>query len=236
MKQLNEYMHIFFDMDGTVTRSCTVATPEMKDALQCLRNSNRDVVIVSGQTVSMIKNNVPHTSFILGQNGNHAMETDADRELWNETLSASEKKSILEHIASIPRDWEVDDENDLVMDRGPQISYSLLGYHADKDKKEAFDPTGEKRKFLLEKTPFISETLEVKIGGTTTLDYIKKGFHKGFNIEKLITHNGWNKDDCLYIGDALYEGGNDEAVIGVIDTLHIANPEETLKKIQEILE
>ncbi len=44
-----EYKHVFFDMDGTVTRAKSLITPEMTEALLILKKKH-DVIIVSGQT------------------------------------------------------------------------------------------------------------------------------------------------------------------------------------------
>lgn len=235
MRTLDEYRHIFFDMDGTVTRSCTPATPEMEKLLKGLIDSGRSVMIISGQLNDVIERNVPVASFYMGQNGNHTVNAETGEELWKNVLTDKEKKEIFTHIESLPRDWAVRDENDLLSDRGAQIAYSLIGHNEDIDKKEAFDPKGEKRKALLEEFPLESDTIEVKIGGTTTFDYIKKGFHKGVNVQHLIDHEGWNSAECLYVGDALFPGGNDEAVIGVIDTRAVKGPRETQDVIKEIL-
>ena len=39
---------------------------------------------------------------------------------------------------------------------------------------------------------------------------------------------GWKKEECVYFGDMLFPGGNDESVIGVIDTEAVENPDDTL--------
>jgi len=46
---------------------------------------------------------------------------------------------------------------------------------------------------------------------------------------------GWNKKGCLYIGDALFPGGNDETVVGVIETKSVRNPEDTFTLLEEFL-
>jgi len=235
MKPLNEYRHIFFDMDGTVTRSRTRITAEMKQMLDSLTASGRDVVIISGADVGQIKNQMTDsTGFFLAQNGNHAVRTPEGSMLWEENLTERERAEIMAHIHTLPR-FDVENEHDLVHDRGSQIAYSFIGHHEAIEKKEAFDPGGKKRAGMLNMHPLVSDTVEVKIGGTTTLDYFKKGRHKGFNVMRLVAHEGWAKEDCLYIGDALFPGGNDEAVIGVIDTLQVAGPEETMERIKDIL-
>jgi HAD superfamily hydrolase (TIGR01484 family) len=227
------YRHIFFDMDGTVTRSRTPASAEMKDALLALIASGRHVIVISGQDTMATQ--VGAGSYYMGQNGNHTVNAQSGEELWNDVLSNEAKADIYAHIASLPRIPEVRDGADLIEDRGSQVSFSLLGHHADISVKEKFDPGGARRKKMLEERPFISEYAEVKVAGTTTLDYFKKGAHKGSNIERLIERMGWKKEECVYVGDQLYKGGNDEPVIGVIDTHEVKNPDETLAYIESIL-
>jgi phosphomannomutase len=229
------YRHLFFDLDGTVTPSRSLILPDMKRAMLALLDSGTDIIIVSGAEVKQALFQTDGLPFVyLGQNGNHAYDKKTDTELWRELLTPEEKKDVFAHIDSIPRTWEVTDEADLVEDRNSQIAYSLLGHHADKAAKTTFDPKGELRQELLKKYPFVSDTMQVVIGGTTCLDYIKKGFHKGRNVGRLIHERGWGKDECVYVGDALYPGGNDESVVGVIETKPVTKPEDTLEFLRSI--
>lgn len=222
--ELSEYKHLFFDMDGTLTRSRTQVTPEMRDALNALPH---DILVISGQSSEAIARQLEGVEcFIMGQNGNQVFE--GETELWNDLLSDDEKAAVLQHIESLPRDWEVPDEYDLIEDRGCQITYSLYGMHAPVEDKERFDPDQSLRKRLLAEHPLESETIEVKIAGTTGLDYFKKGRNKGYNIARLIGHKSWDKAECCYFGDMLFPGGNDESVIGVIDTVEVESPTDTL--------
>ena len=236
MNNPSAYRHIFFDLDNTLTRSRSSITPAMREALENLRASKRDIIVVSGAAVEQaISQTENFPALYLGQTGNHAYDADEKKELWRESLSPIEKEDIFTHIASIPRPWKVKDESDLIEDRGSQISYSMLGHHEDVPTKEEFDPGGARRRAMLAEHPFVSDTLEVKVGGTTTFDYIRKGKHKGSNVTRLIEEKGWKKNECVYVGDALYPGGNDEAVVGVIDVQPVNNPDGTLAFIQEIL-
>lgn len=232
----SSYRHVFFDLDGTLTRSRTTITGEMKKTLRALMDSGRDVIVVSGAQKSRLDEQGDHFPCIyLAQNGNHAYDLQVGKDIWQDELSLAEKNEIMAHIRSIPRTWAVKDENDLIEDRGSQISYSLLGHHEDIGKKEAFDPGGTKRTALLKQYPLVSDAVEVKIGGTTTFDYFKKGRTKGHNVARYIEMHQWKKEECVYVGDALFPGGNDEAVVGVIDVQQVGGPEETLRFIQSIL-
>ncbi|MBY0539120.1 HAD-IIB family hydrolase [Patescibacteria group bacterium] len=234
--QPSQYRHLFFDLDGTVTPSRSLIEVPMVESMKKILESGRDVIIVSGAEVKQALYQTGGMPFVyLGQNGNHAYDEKQKQDLWREYLTDSEKEEVFAHIRSIPRTWEVPDENDLVEDRNSQISYSLLGHHADKAMKSAFDPGGKIRQELLAKYPFVSDSMQVVIGGTTCFDYIKKGFHKGRNVAKLIAERGWKKEECIYVGDALYPGGNDETVIGVIDIQAIENPAGTVQFLQSVL-
>lgn len=220
------YRHLFFDLDDTVTNSRSQIEGGMSDLLTLL---SHDVIIISGAHTDQIRAQVGELpAYIMGQNGNHSIGTDKHT-IWEELLEEEHQKEIEEHISQVmkhaPR--SVRDTGDLIENRGAQISYSLIGHNEDKDKKRAFDPDRKIRIELLEKVPLKSDHTEVKIAGTTCFDYFMKGRHKGFNITKLIQRNNWNSSECLYFGDALFPGGNDEAVIGVIDTVSVTDPQHT---------
>ncbi len=225
-----KYQHLFFDLDNTITRSRSPITDEMRVRIMSMPE---DIVVISGAAVPQMEQQLGDIeAYLLGQNGNHAVYKG--KELWNDALTESDVAEIERHIESLQRDWEVPDENDLVEYRGCQLSYSIYGHHAPYEEKEAFDPDQKKRRALLAASPLHSSNIEVKIAGTTTLDYFKKGMNKGANITRLIDELGWDKHDCVYIGDALFPGGNDESVVGVIETRAVNNPDDTYALLTRI--
>lgn len=218
--------YLFFDLDRTIAPA---RQPMLSQMFELLSSLPHDIVIVSGQTVPKIKwqsNELP--ALRLGQNGNHAVEID-DSELWNVPLSDAHRTEIHAHIAKLIAVLEHDLNHawEPIEDRGAQITFSPIGNIAPVEVKMKYDPDRTKRNSLLEKVPFISDELTVKIGGSTSVDYIHKNRHKGVNVEKLILHKGWNRDECIYFGDGLFPGGNDEAVIGVIDTVPVRDHLQT---------
>lgn len=237
---MRKYIHIFFDMDGTLTRSRSLIEPEMKQALIDLMKSGRDVIVVSGADVPQMKKQITEELFSSGiyamsQNGNSAFDKNGSA-LWQNVLSAEDKLEINEHINTVRTNlsglFVGTDENDLIQDRGCQISLSLVGHHAELERKEKFDPDSSKRKEILKQFPLISNRVEARIGGTTCLDYFEKGKNKGWNVKQMIAKMGWRPEDCIYVGDALFEGGNDETVKGIIDTHAVDSPEGTASFIQ----
>jgi phosphomannomutase len=224
--------HLFFDMDDTVTPSRTPMEDELYEFYASLPH---DIIVVSGAQVSQIDIQVRNLPvYRLGQNGNQAINPE-NTHLWNETLSEEHTRHIHEHVQKVRalHAIPVADENDLVEHRGAQMSYSLIGHNQPLEHKKMCDPERKVRLSLLEQVPFESDELEVKIGGTTCFDYFQKGKHKGFNVNRLIEHMGWNKDECIYFGDAIFPGGNDETVIGVIDTYPVQHHLHTYQVLRE---
>ena len=182
-----------------------------------------DICIVSGAEKKQILLQIGDLKcHLLAQNGN-------DTFMWTKVLLEEERNEILTHIKQFAELGE-----DYIEDRGCQITYSFTGHHAPVEIKKAFDPDGSKRKEILEKYPLESDTIEVKIGGTTSLDYFPRGFNKGSNVAKFIDYMGWDRDDCIYIGDALFKGGNDETVVGVIKTHQVKNHLDTLSFLKTL--
>ncbi len=227
------YKHLFFDLDKTIAPARQPILPEMFALLSSLA---QDIIIVSGQLGEKIawQSNNLH-AYRLGQNGNEATDQD-ENVLWNTPLSENHRQEILAHIAKLVAELD-EAPNEAwapIEDRGAQITFSPIGNTAPVEIKMTYDADRKKRDALVEKVPFISEELVVKIGGSTSLDYIHKDRHKGTNVQKLIDLKGWNKDECIYFGDGLYPGGNDEAVIGVIETVSVEDHLDTYKKLQEM--
>lgn len=223
--------HLFFDLDMTIAPARQPILPEMFTFLSATPHT---IVIISGQEVPKIKwqtNELP--AYRLGQNGNHAT-TAQGAELWNIPLEEKHRTEIRLHIDALMKqvDHTINHDWNPIEDRGAQITFSPLGNTAPVELKKMYDPDRKKREMLLKKVPFISDELIVKIGGSTSLDYIHKDRHKGNNVQKLIAYKGWNKDECIYFGDGLFPGGNDESVMGVIETIPVDNHKHTYELLQ----
>ena len=228
------YKHLFFDMDQTIAPARQLI---LDDMFELLSHASEDIVIVSGQEVEKIRwqsNNLP--AYILGQNGNHA-ETFDGTLLWNIPLEPHHRDQILDHISEIIEliDHDINYDWNPIEDRGAQITFSPIGNTAPAEIKKNYDPDRLKREHLIKSIPFASQDLVVKIGGSTSLDYIHKDRHKGTNVKKLIDLMQWEKDECIYFGDGLFPGGNDEAVIGVIETVLVTDHIDTYQKVIKLI-
>lgn len=240
--------HIFFDLDSTLTPSRAEILPDHKPLFERLCQS-KDVSVVSGGMMEQFKKQLPIEQkglyYVLSQQGNYALDKNG-AVLWQERVT-SEQEEVARNVAAIfieafqkIRPTHITDMNDTFENRGSLLAISVVGFHAPNEIKYAADPDQSIRRQLIADHPGEVEQLR-KVGlqimpaGTTTFDIILEGKHKGYNITRFIEKMGWNKDDCLYIGDALFPGGNDETVIGVIATHPVEDQNETFQYIEQEL-
>jgi hypothetical protein len=73
----------------------------------------------------------------------------------------------------------------------------------------------------------------VRIGGTTSIDVTPRGVNKAYGIRKLEEYLKVSQDRIVFVGDALYQGGNDyPAKATGVDCIQVKGPEETKQLIQ----
>jgi len=156
-----------------------------------------------------------------------------------EDLTDDEKtkiKVVLEDAAKQTGYWPEDSAGEIIEDRDSQITYSGLGQGASPEAKYAWDPDGAKRMAIravaLEKIP----ELEIRLGGTTSIDVTRKGIDKAHGMQKLIDATGVTKSDILFFGDKLQEGGNDYPVKAFgIDSIEVTRWEDTANCLESIV-
>lgn len=216
--------HLFFDLDGTLCESKKELKEDMLQELGRL-SKKYGIIIVSGAELSrmLIQAPLKYKTF-LSQNGNEAYENE--KLLW--TNAFEDRVEVMSHIVQCARELKIEIGEDMVDDRGSQISFSFIGHHAPLEVKKKFDPDRKIRSELLYKFPIKGAV----IGGTTCIDYIP--FTKGENIERYMELKGIKPNECLYLGDAFMNHGNDATVLGVIPVHQVNSPLETLKFIKNL--
>lgn len=124
----------------------------------------------------------------------------------------------------------------MIEDRGSQITFSALGQEAPLDEKKNWDPKFEKRekiKAILQ--PLIPE-FSIQLGGSTSIDVTKPGIDKAYGIKKLQETLGIVLLDMIFIGDALFPGGNDyPAKQAGVASIEVRDPHETKRVVEAIV-
>lgn len=128
-------------------------------------------------------------------------------------------------------------------DRGSQVTFSVLGQDIVSELgpkgveiKEAWDPDDSKKKRVRDYiAPMIPE-FEVRVGGVTSIDVTKLGIDKAYGMKKLMAMLEFSKEDILFVGDRLVEGGNDYPVKAAgIDSISVKSWEDTALVVETIL-
>lgn len=244
---------IAFDLDDTlaVTKS---AISDRMGALLVQLLEKYDVCIISGGQFTQFEQQVVQRldapEHLL--NKLHLMPTCGTRyyrysELekewalqYAEDLSQEQKTHIIEVVERVARElglWEAKPYGEIIEDRGSQITYSALGQQAPAEAKYAWrDEHVEDKEELRIKIAELLPDLEVRLGGSTSVDITRIGIDKAYGMQKLIEALDVSKDDILFVGDKLEEGGNDFPVKAMgIDTVAVEKWEDTAFVLDGVL-
>jgi starch phosphorylase len=124
----------------------------------------------------------------------------------------------------------------LLDDRNSGMTYSALGKAASPDLKNPWDPDQKKRSAIVQKLKPLLPGLELRIGGTTSIDITNAGIDKAYGVNKIIEYTKTPKDSVVFVGDALFPDGNDNPVRSTgIHVLETRGPENTREIIRDFL-
>ncbi len=240
-----------FDLDDTLAPSKSPLSVQMGETLAALLDCV-PVQIISGgrfeQFDMQVLANLPKDTKL---DDLHLMPTcgtrylrfvdGAWREIYFHALSDEEKNSAIQALEEEAKRlglWEPDDVVDgpRIEDRGSQITFSALGQSAAVAAKEQWDPSGTKREQLRDAVAQRIPQLEVRAGGSTSIDITRKGIDKAYGMRALSEQTGIELDEMLFIGDRLVPGGNDYPVYEIGVPCHqVSGPEETLVYLKELI-
>jgi len=123
-----------------------------------------------------------------------------------------------------------------IEDRGSQITYSALGQQAPYQEKKTWDPDFSRRKKIKAILDTMIPEFSVRMGGATSIDITKPGIDKAYGIRKLSETLGIVIDEMLFVGDALFPGGNDyPAREAGVECIQVRDHDETKRVIETIL-
>ncbi|TSA45350.1 HAD-IIB family hydrolase [bacterium] len=123
----------------------------------------------------------------------------------------------------------------MIENRGTQVTFSAAGQLAPLSVKKKWNRSDMRPKIMKEMAKLLPG-FGIRAGGLTSIDITKKGVNKGSTTEKFIKIIGVPKKSVLFIGDAIYPGGNDYAAFEAgFDCLKVSDPGDTKKIIRKLL-
>jgi hypothetical protein len=239
---------IVFDLDGTLAASKSPLDAEMSLLLHDLLRVTKVAVISGGAWLQFEKQVLSHLPqdellarlSILPTCGTQFFEYARGwKRLYAEDFTVDEKEKIVSSLnkavatAAFPveKTW-----GETIEDRGSQITYSALGQQAPLEEKEKWDSDLAKRKKIKTILDTLIPEFSVRIGGSTSIDVTKPGIDKAYGIRKLSSILGISVKEMVYVGDALFVGGNDYPAeqAGAI-SIPVQGPRETKRVIEAII-
>jgi HAD superfamily hydrolase (TIGR01484 family) len=239
---------IVFDLDGTLAPSKSPVDAETLTLLHDLLGIVKVAVISGGawaQFEKQVLSNLPHDDRLVNLSllptcGPKFFQYAGDwKELYSEDFTPEEKEKIVSSLQKavemagfgVEKTW-----GETIEDRGSQITYSALGQQAPLEEKNKWDPDITKRKKIKSIVDTFIPEFSVRIGGATSIDITQPGIDKAYGIGKLRDILGISLNEMIFVGDALFVGGNDYPAeqAGVI-SVPVRNPDETKRVIETII-
>lgn len=239
---------IIFDLDGTLAESKSAIDDEMAGHLSQLLEVAHVAIISGGdwpqfekQVLNHLpKNQSPKKLSILPTCGTKYYQYKKEwKQLYAENFTDAEKKKIIDNLnkavnesgLEIKKTW-----GDQIEDRGSQITFSALGQKAPLEEKKDWDNDFAKRKKVKTILDKSLKEFSITMGGATSIDITKPGIDKAYGIHKLHEVLGIKISDMIFIGDALFEGGNDHPARKTgVDCIQVRDPDETKRVIETII-
>jgi HAD superfamily hydrolase (TIGR01484 family) len=239
---------IAFDLDGTLAESKAAIDKEMAVRLGALLTVAQVAIISGGDWPQFQKQVLAHMPkaaklkhlSILPTCGTKFYQYKRGwKQLYAENFTDIQKQKIISCLnAAIDsagvrakKTW-----GEAIDDRGSQITYSGLGQQAPLDEKTKWDPDFAKRKKIKKQLDKTIPEFAVNLGGATSVDITKKGIDKKYGMHKLHQVLNISISEMLFIGDAIFPGGNDyPAKQSGAFSVCVKNPDETKKVIEGII-
>ena len=240
---------IAFDLDGTLALSKQPLDDEMADLLGRLTQVAMVDIISGGdwpqfdkQVVSRMPAQADLDNFIIQPTtGTKLYRHDGGdwKAVYAELFTDEEGKQIRMALQTAINEAGYAHEQtwgEQIEDRGSQITFSALGQQAPLSVKGNWDPDAAKRKALKAILDPELPGFAINIGGSSSIDITRKGVDKGYAVHRLAEATGLTLADMLFLGDAIFPGGNDYPVKAAgVDSVKVRDIEETKRVVEAIV-
>ncbi len=239
---------VAFDLDGTLAESKQPLQEPMGEALANLLEVAHVAVISGGdwpqfekQVASRLPERADRTKlWLMPTTGTKLYRFDDEwRAVYAELFEDEEKQKILKAFdESLEATGFVPEQTwgERIEDRGSQITFSALGQEAPIDAKHSWDPDFAKRKVIQADLRQRLPGLSINMGGATSIDITREGVDKAYGLKKLNEASGIALEKMMFIGDAIFPGGNDYPAEQLgLDVVKVKNVDGTLAAIAGIV-
>jgi hypothetical protein len=239
---------IVFDLDGTLAESKASLDADMSRLLHDLLGIVK-VAVISGagwpQFEKQVLSHLPQDESlanlsILPTCGTEFFRYAGDwKKLYSEDFTPDEKEKIVAALTKAVAEAGFKPEKvwgEVIEDRGSQITFSALGQQAPLEEKTKWDPDFAKRTKIKAILDLLIPGFSVRMGGATSIDVTEPGIDKAYGVRKLRDVLGISLKEMIYIGDALFAGGNDYPAeqAGVV-SIPVQGPSETKRVVEAII-
>jgi len=239
---------VVFDLDGTLAESKAAIDAEMATLLNALLGVVK-VAIISGGDLPQFEKQIlaqlpPDSKLddlsLLPTCGTRFFQyKDGWHRLYAEDLTDAQKQKIIAALNNAVASSGFQAEKtwgQAIEDRESQITYSALGQQAPLEEKKNWDPDFAKRKKIKAVLDASLPEFSVRLGGSTSIDVTLPGIDKGYGIRKLRDILGIATQEMIYVGDALFPGGNDYPARETGATcIQVRDPNETKRVVEAII-
>ena len=209
---------IGFDLDNTLARSKKPMKADMAECFSAL-TSLIDVAVITG--------------------GYYRWDGQRWGKVFSHDLSDEDRAKAKESLERNAREqgiWATHVWGERIEDRGSQITFSALGQLAPVEAKEAWDPTNEKKNRLACAVAAELPNLEVRPGGSSSVDISQRGVDKSFAVRELADILDIEVGQIVFIGDRMEPDGNDyPAAKAGTRAVKVNGPADTVKLCGEII-
>lgn len=240
------YALAIFDLDDTLAPSKSKVDPSIVEMIVALTRVAQVAIISGGRfeqfdtqlLASIDDPEALRAIHVLPTCGTRYLVSDGEtwREVYSDPLTEDElarAAAVVEEGARALGLWEADTWGDRIELRGSQVTFSALGQAAPVDAKKAWDPDGRKKESLRAYAAERLPDLEVRSGGSTSVDITRKGIDKAYGVNRLLEGLKLTPLDAVFFGDRLDEGGNDYPVISTgVPCVAVEGWEDTPAKVR----
>lgn len=230
---------VCMDLDGTLTQHKTPLDSAAEDALNRL-GARYHLLMVGGGGVERIHRQMK--GYPIDILGNYGMEearvADGEWKIIRQDYSSVDTASVIEKTNMLREKYGYTEYygDPVEFHKSGMLTFGLLGTKAPAEMKLDFDTDKAKRRAMYPEVCEVFSDYSVFIGGTTSFDLTEKKYNKYDAIMRYAEENGYTRDEIIFIGDDLDDGGNDSHVrLGGMDYIRVYDYKDFPELVKPLL-